>query len=194
MKRASAAVAAMLIMASGFAMWSGRALAQTAGSQSAASLVKPKTFVSLDSVPQGKPFEAAVVVDIEKGYHMNSHTPSEAYLIATTLTPQTPAGFQVLDTMYPPGKQIKFEFGEKPLDVYSGSVTVKLKMAVAANAAVGAATIPVVIRYQACSETTCLPPVKVPVDLKVNVVAAGTAVHGVHPEIFGGKSGAAAVK
>jgi thioredoxin:protein disulfide reductase len=187
MKRASAMVAALLTVTSGAAAWTVRTLAQTAGPAPAASLVKPKTFVSLEAVPQGKTFEAAVVVEIEKGYHMNSHKPSEAYLIPTTLTAQAPAGFDVVDTMYPPGKKIKFAFADEALDVYSGSVTVKLKMTAAPNAPVGAATIPLVLRYQACNETTCLPPVKVPVELKVNVAAAGTAAHSAHPEIFSTK-------
>ncbi|MGC1385127.1 MAG: protein-disulfide reductase DsbD domain-containing protein [Candidatus Acidiferrales bacterium] len=173
-----------LLAATGMALGSASVVAQSAGSQTAASLVKPKTFVSLDVVPQGKAFEAAVVVDIQQGYHMNSHTPSEAYLIPTSVTATPPAGFKVVDTIYPPGKQIKFQFSDKPLDVYSGSVTVKLKLAADAGAPVGAARIPVVLRYQACSETTCLPPVKVPVDVKVNVAASGTAAHATHPEIF----------
>jgi thioredoxin:protein disulfide reductase len=192
MRRMNAVAAALLIVASGAATFSSRAVAaraaQSAGSQTAASLVKPQTFISLDAVPQGKEFEAAVVVAIQQGYHMNSHTPSEAYLIPTTLTATPPAGFKVVDTMYPPGKQIKFQFSEKPLDVYSGSVTVKLKLAADASAPVGAATIPVVLRYQACSETTCLPPTKVPVDVKFNVAASGTAVHPAHADIFSTKA------
>jgi thioredoxin:protein disulfide reductase len=196
MKRMNAVAGAVLILASGAAIAPQNVLshavaahaAQSAGSQTAASLVKPQTFISLDAVPQGKEFEAAVVVAIQQGYHMNSHTPSEAYLIPTTLTATPPAGFKVVDTMYPPGKQIKFQFSEKPLDVYSGSVTLKLKLAADASAPVGAATIPVGLRYQACSETTCLPPTKVPVDVKFNVAASGTAVHLAHADIFSTKA------
>jgi DsbC/DsbD-like thiol-disulfide interchange protein len=162
--------------------------AQSAGSQTAASLVKPETFISLDAVPQGKPFEAAVVVAIQQGYHMNSHTPSEAYLIPTTLTATPPAGIKLVDTVYPPGKKIKFQFADQPLDVYSGSVTVKLKLSADASAAVGAATVPIVLRYQACSETTCLPPVKVPVEVKFNVAPAGTATHPAHSDVFSTKA------
>jgi thioredoxin:protein disulfide reductase len=186
MKRIGAigAVAATLVMGAMVSM--PRATAQN---QTAASLVKPETFISLDAVPQGKPFEAAVVVAIQQGYHMNSHTPSETYLIPTTLTATPPAGFKVVDTVYPPGKKVKFPFADQPLDVYSGSVTVKLKLAADASAPVGAATIPVVLRYQACSETTCLPPVKVPVDVKFNVAAAGTAAKPAHADIFSSKAG-----
>jgi len=192
MKRTSAIVAAVVILSGGAAVASSRSLTaraiQSGPSQTAASLVKPQAFISLDSVPQGKPFEAAVVVAIQQGYHMNSHTPSEAYLIPTTITATPPAGVKLVDTVYPPGKKIKFQFADEPLDVYSGSVTVKLKLAADASAAVGATTIPVVLRYQACSETTCLPPVKVPVDVKFTVAAAGSAAKPAHADIFSAKS------
>jgi thiol:disulfide interchange protein DsbD len=162
--------------------------AQTA-QQNAIAVVKPAAFVSLDKVPRGKEFQAAVVVQIAQGYHMNSHTPSEAYLIPTSLTAQAPAGFQVVDTLYPAGRQMKFSFSpDKPLDVYSGSVTLKLKLLAQNDAPLGAATIPVVLRYQACSDSTCLPPVKVPIDVKLEVGAAGSAAHSVHLEIFSAKT------
>jgi hypothetical protein len=186
MKRGSAFVAAVLAAASGVAGWTVRAQDE-AGSRTPASLVTTKTFTSVEAVPQGKEFEAAVVVDIAKGYHMNSNKPSEAYLIATTLTPTPPAGFKLVDTMYPPGKKIKFQFTETPLDVYSGSMTVKLKLVAGAGTTVGANAIPAVLRYQACSETTCLPPVKVPVNIAVVVAPAGTAAHPAHPDIFSTK-------
>ena len=38
-------------------------------------IVATKTYVSLDPVPRGKEFQAAVVVKINSGYHMNSHKP-----------------------------------------------------------------------------------------------------------------------
>jgi hypothetical protein len=158
---------------------------ESAAVPSAASIVKAHSFVSIEPVPQGKEFQAAVVAEIRSGYHVNSHKPSDEYLIATTLTPQLPAGFKLLDTIYPAGRQEKFSFSpDKPLDVYTGSVTVELRLVVATGAAVGAVKIPVVLRYQACNDTTCLPPVKIPVELSVDVAAAGTPAHAVHPEIF----------
>ena len=76
MKRASAIAAAVVILQGGVMLRASRVVAQSGPSQTAASLVKPQAFISLDAVPQGKPFEAAVVVAIQQGYHMNSHTPS----------------------------------------------------------------------------------------------------------------------
>src|SRR5581483_9340171 len=70
---------------------------------SAASVVKPRAVVSLDPVPRGKEFQAAIVVEIARGFHMNSHKPTDEFLIPTTLTPQLPPGFQLKDTVYPNG-------------------------------------------------------------------------------------------
>jgi DsbC/DsbD-like thiol-disulfide interchange protein len=149
------------------------------------AVVKPRAFVSLAPVPRGKEFQIAVAVDIAHGYHMNSHHPADKYLIPTTLTPKLPTGFELLDTIYPAGRVEKFSFSpDKGLDVYSGSVTLKLRLIAHNDAPIGAVTLPITLRYQACNDTTCLPPVKVPVDVRVDVAAAGTATHAAHPEIF----------
>lgn len=152
----------------------------------AATIVKPHVFVSLEPVPREKEFEAAIVVDIQRGYHMNSHKPNDPYSIPTTVTPALPSGIELRDTAYPDGRLEKFSFSSKQMDVYSGSVTLKLKLAAKADAALGATTIPVTLRYQACNDTACLPPVKVPVNVKFEVAAAGTKARPAHPEIFAG--------
>jgi DsbC/DsbD-like thiol-disulfide interchange protein len=163
-----------------------RALPQGASAlPSASSIVKPRSVVSLDPVPRGKEFQVALIVEIARGFHMNSHKPSEEYLIPTTLTPQLPAGFQLKDTIYPSGRLEKFSFSpNKPLNVYTGSVTLKLRLAAEANAPLGAVTIPVTLRYQACNDAACLPPVKVPVIVQFRVAAAGSRTQAVDPALF----------
>jgi hypothetical protein len=110
---------------------------------SPAAVVKPQTFVSIEPVPRGKSFEIAVVAEIAKGFHMNSHKPTDPYLIPTTLTPQLPSGFDVADTIYPDGHQEKFSFSpNKPLNVYTGKVILRLKLTAHPDAALGPTTIP----------------------------------------------------
>lgn len=164
----------------------GNALVSTQDAlPSPAAVVKPQVFVSLEPVPRGKSFEIAVVVEIVKGFHMNSHKPTDPYLIPTTLTPQLPAGFDVADTIYPDGREEKFSFSpNKPLNVYTGKVVLRLKLRAHPDAALGATTIPITLRYQACNDTTCLQPVKIPVDAKFQVAAAGTKSHAAHADIF----------
>ena len=152
---------------------------------SPSAVVKPATYVSLQPVPRGKEFQIAIVIEIARGFHMNSHKPSDQYLIPTTLTAQLPAGFQIRDTIYPEGRLEKFTFSpNKPLEVYTGTVTFRLRVAAGADAALGATTIPIVLRYQACNDTTCLQPVKVPVVVKLEVAGSGAKSRAVHSEVF----------
>jgi DsbC/DsbD-like thiol-disulfide interchange protein len=175
----------------GFLLMSGTATAlaqEAAAPPKPSDIVNTKTYVSLDPVPRGKDFQAAVVVKISTGYHMNSHKPSDSYLIPTTLTPQLPSGFTLAEAVYPAGRDEKFPFSpDKPLNVYSGSVTLRLRLTADDKAALGATTIPVTLRFQACNTSACLPPVKVPVNLELQVVAAGGTSHATHPEIFTAK-------
>ena len=162
-----------------------RTLAQEAAPESAASVVKTKVYSSLDPVPRGKEFQIAVVVDIESGYHMNSHKPLDSYLIPTTLTPELPEGFTLADTVYPPGKNLKFPFSpDKPLNVYTQSVILRMRVTAGENAKLGGTPIPITLRYQACNNSACLPPVKVPVTAQIKVAEAGAKTHAEHPEIF----------
>lgn len=183
-----------LVIAAGLtgAAWLGFRATQTAGQEgetmpAAATIVKPHTYVSLAPVPRGQDFEAAIVVDIQRGYHLNSNKPTDPYLIPTTVTPQLPAGIELRDTLYPAGRLEKFSFSpNKDLDVYTGSVMVRLKLAAGASAPLGAAAVPMMLRYQACNDTACLPPVRVPVSVRFEVATEGTKARPMHPEIFVG--------
>ena len=149
------------------------------------TVVKPHVYVSLQPVPRGREFQIAVVADIDSEYHMNSHKPTDAYLIPTTLTPALPKDFELVDTLYPDGRLEKFSFSpNKPLNVYSGSVTLKLVVRAKESAELGEAKIPMTLRYQACNETTCLPPAKLPLEAEFQVAPDGTAAREVHTEIF----------
>jgi DsbC/DsbD-like thiol-disulfide interchange protein len=177
----------LLSGSAGFGLYaSGTAvsLAQTSASNAGAAVVKTQSYISVDQVEQGSAFEAAVVVAIQKGYHVNAHKTSDEFLIPTTLTAQLPAGLKQVETVYPEGHLQKLAFSEKPINVYDGSVTLKMRLQTTAAAAPGETSIPFVLRYQACNDTTCLPPVKVPVELKLKIAPAGTKAHPTHPEIF----------
>ena len=158
---------------------------QDGGLPSPSAVVEPHAYVSLAPVPREKEFEVAVQAEIARGFHVNSHTPSEAYLIPTTLTPHLPAGIELAGEDYPEGRLVEFTFSPgKPLSVYTGSVTIRLRLSAEAHAPLGATTIPMTLRYQACNSTTCLPPVNLPVSARLEVAAAGTKPRAAHPEIF----------
>jgi DsbC/DsbD-like thiol-disulfide interchange protein len=174
--RISALTAILLACAAGLA-------AQDA-TQTARQVVHPTAYVSANPVPRGGSLQLAVVAVITTGYHVNANKTSDEFLIPTTIDAQLPAGLRSVQTIYPAGKLKNLSFSDKPVNVYDGAVTLLMKLHVAPDAPLGDVQIPVTIRYQACSDTTCLPPVKLPVTVSLNVGAAGTKPRPQHPEIF----------
>src|SRR6266853_157736 len=69
----------------------------------AASVLQPQAYVSLQPVPRGRAFEIAVVAKISPGFHINSHVPSEDYLIPTKIQAALLPGIALVETIYPRG-------------------------------------------------------------------------------------------
>lgn len=158
---------------------------ESASLPAATSVVKPHAYISVEPVPRGRNFQVAVVAEIARGFHMNSHHPSDEYLIPTTLMADFPAGVVLLDTVYPKGRDERFSFSpDKPLNVYTEGVTLRLFLAAQPEAPLGATTISMELRYQACNDTTCLPPAKIPLSVKVEIARPGARTRALHPEIF----------
>lgn len=165
-------------------------LALLAGAQSlsnlprASDVVKPRAYVSLEPVPRGRTFEIAVVAEVMKGFHINANKVLEEYLIPTTVQADLPKGFRVVETAYPEGQLQKFDFSEKMLNVYDGTVTLRMKVEALADAPLGAASPSLTLRYQACNDRACLPPVKLPVTVQLTVAEAGAKATPVNTQIF----------
>jgi len=135
-------------------------------------IARPQAYVSPAPVRRGSTFQVTVEIGILPGFHVNANKPSEDYLIPTVLAAKPPAGFKELATTYPPGVPKKLSFMNKPLLVYTGKFTVHAKFAAERNAPLGKVTLPFVLQYQACNDAVCLQPVRIPVDVTVNVSGA----------------------
>jgi thiol:disulfide interchange protein DsbD len=148
-------------------------------------VVKPEIYASLEPVGRGSSFQIAVVMKIRPGFHVNAREKSEVYLIATDLKATLPAGFTSGEVSYPKGKLEKFAFSKIPLNVYQDTVILRMPVTALASAPLGEQHIPLKLRYQACSNELCLPPVTLPLDATLNVAASASAAKPAHSEIFG---------
>lgn len=147
-------------------------------------VVKPEVYASMEPAARGSSFQIAVVMNIRPGFHVNAREKSEEYLIATDLQAQPPSGFTGGDVVYPKGKLEMFTFSKKPLNVYQGTVVLRLPMNALASAPLGEQHIPLKLRYQACSTELCLPPTTLPLDARVNIADSAAEAKPAHPEIF----------
>src|SRR5438477_11206892 len=146
-------------------------------------VVKPETYDEHDPAARCSAFEIAVVMKIRPDFHVNAREKSEAYPIATDLKAELPAGFHGGEVSYPKGKLEKFTFSKTPLNVYQGTLILRLPITTLANAPLGEQHIPLKLRYQACSTELCLPPTSLPLDAVVNIASASEAKPA-HSEIF----------
>ena len=148
-------------------------------------VVKPGVYASLDPAGRGSSFQIAVVLKIRPGFHVNAREKSEDYLIATDLKAELPSGFSSGEVSYPKGKLEKFAFSKIPLNVYQGTVILRMPVTALATAPLGEQHIPLKLRYQACSNELCLPPVTLTLDAPLNVAASTSDAKPAHAEIFG---------
>ena len=150
----------------------------------AKEVVSPTAFASLEPAARGKTVQLAIVLKIRNGFHINAHEASADYLIATNVTAEPPKGFKAGDVVYPKGELHSFSFTKTPLNVYQDKVVVRMPVSVSPDAPTGAQHIPLKLRYQACNDELCLPPVKLDVDAVVNVAADPSASRPAHSELF----------
>ena len=111
---------------------------------------------------------AKITFRLSPGYHTNSNTPSEEYLIPLRLT-WNPGPVEAGKIDYPEGRPEKYSFSEKPLSVYTGSFEITTRFKAPSSAPKGRHTVQGKLRFQACSDTACFPPKTIPVELAVNI-------------------------
>jgi Disulphide bond corrector protein DsbC len=172
-----------VLICSAMPLFSGVSLPQDK-TPSPRDVVSPAVYVSAEPAARGVPFQVAVVFKIRPGFHVNAREKSADYLIATDLRAEVPAGFEAGDVVYPKGQLHTFTFSKNPLNVYEGTVILRMPVTPLANAPVGVQQIPLKLRYQACSTAICLPPVTIDLQAPINIVASPTAAKPSHAELF----------
>lgn len=160
------------------------ATAQSSGISSTASKVQMSVHGSTDLIPAGASARIALALTIEDSWHVNSHTPTYDYLIATALELEPVEGIIVSDLRYPPGHLQQFDFAEDPLSTYDKSVTIFVTLRVSEKLEPGDYRVPAKLRLQACNDQVCLAPSTMPVDILLSVVPPGTQVSDQFPELF----------
>jgi hypothetical protein len=116
------------------------------------------------TVAAGKPSPVTLHFRIASGLHINSHTPSEDYLIPTTFSIPDDAGVRLDKAEYPAGILITLPADPKTkLSVYSGDFSVQARIV----STPGNHLVEAKLHYQACNDTQCLPPKTIPVAIDV---------------------------
>jgi DsbC/DsbD-like thiol-disulfide interchange protein len=126
----------------------------------------------------GSKVQLAVDLTIGAGWHVNSHTPSEPYLIPTNVTLMASRG-DLSAVRYPKDVERRFEFSDKPLRVYEGTVRFEADLDAPAGVSTGDdLRVTGEISYQACNARQCFAPAKIPLEATVAVRASASSSGG----------------
>lgn len=145
------------------------------------SVAEIYSVFSYASARPGETYPAAVVIEMEPGWHINSATPYQDWLIPLELMIDTVPGLTPGNIIYPPGSD--FLLADETMSVLSGKTIVYYQIAVAPDAPQRDIRLPVKIAYQPCDDKKCLQPAEMEVDLLVTVGNEGEPVA---EEIFSG--------
>ena len=115
----------------------------------------------------GKPQSVTLHFRIAPGLHINSHTPSDKFLIPTVFSVPQGSGISLADTRYPQG--VEYILPADPstkLNVYTGDFAIETRLV----ATPGDHLVQARLRFQACDENACMPPrtITAPIDVIAN--------------------------
>ena len=125
--------------------------------------------IAPDKIKKGRVVRASVVMDIPAGLHVQSSKPLDKFLIATKLDVETPSGMKVGPISYPRPLMRKLKFSKGMVAVYEGKSTIRFNVTVPANYSGGSGEIKGKLRFQACNDEACFPPVTSEVKMWLNV-------------------------
>ena len=147
-------------------------------------------FFSVDPAQQGSTFQAAIVLDIPEGLHVNSNRPLGKYAIPTVVKVEAPRGLKVTPVVYPAGRVRVFRLGdgapEDRLAVYEGRAVARFSVSVPADYELGVARVRVSVRFQSCNDEVCFPPATRELVLPIAIVGRDTPVNHINGQYFGG--------
>lgn len=161
-------------------LFAASAVARAAGAPDPATLLT----VSAATVPGPEAGRGTLRIDarLASGWHVNSHHPSEDYLIPTEVKLDETKAARFGEPRYPEGKKLKFAFSETPLSVYAGQFTVEVPVEWAGSPAPLTGS----VAFQACSDTQCLAPASVKFRAEAEAAPAGRAGSVAAPSASGG--------
>ncbi len=134
-----------------------------------------ESVVTINAIPPpgtltpGQPAVITLELSIRYPYHINSNQPLEDYLIPTTVEFDPRPGVNFGEVTFPPAPVKKLPVLDQPMAVYEGTINITSEFTAESDLSTEAITITGRVRYQACDDTSCLPPVREPFSLQLPV-------------------------
>lgn len=147
-------------------------------------LVSAKAYLSVDKLPAGKTCQVAIVLAIEKDWHINTNPSSPDFLVPTTFTIKSNQKIKLSKVKYPAGHAFRVTGFDEPLQVYEKQAIIRGTLEVPANSAGKEETLELKIKYQACNDKTCIRPTTISLKGKFQIAKPGEQIKQVNQKWF----------
>lgn len=146
--------------------------------------LKASAVASVDKARPGDTFQVAVILEVPKGFHVNSHAPADKSLVGTDVKLTPAKGTTVGAVSYPKGFSKVLALSPQAVSLYEGKVIFRVPVTVAKSTKPGKLVWSGTVNTQPCNDQTCFRPRSVSFSLPLVIAPAGTKVKSVHPELF----------
>lgn len=119
-------------------------------------------------IKRGDTADLTVKADLQSGFHVNSNTPGDDYLIPLKLT-WNKEPLEAEQVNYPKPQMEKLSFSPNPVSVYTGTFAIVTRFKAPPAASPGMAFMNGKLRYQACNNKECLPPRTIDVRVTLDI-------------------------
>ena len=162
----------------------------TASAPPGNEVIQIKTAWSQDRARPGDAIALALVLDIQKGFHINADArqlkPMADFKPYPTKIRVVEAheGLTIEAPRYPEAHPIKVDYASSDLMSFEGKTIIILPIMVEDHLQPGPAVVKIILEYQACSATYCLFPKKITREETIAVIERGAKVTKTNESIF----------
>jgi thiol:disulfide interchange protein DsbD len=150
----------------------------------AENLVSSEAVASLTVFHPGSTGYIAVKAIVIDGWHINSNTPLDKFLIPTELLVHTPEGIELIRILYPEPELGQLQMSESKMSLYHGTILPGAIIRIGRDIQPGDYEITCVLKYQGCNDLTCLEPASSTSRIVIHVGQLSETAEAAWPEIF----------
>lgn len=148
------------------------------------TLVTTEGHLSQNVFHSGSSGYLAITAFITDGWHINSPSPPDSYMIPTLLKVKMPDGIIAVKTLYPEAEEKILKISDSPLPLYEGQVTFGILFKIHEDIKPGNYKIIATLNYQGCNNMTCLQPADSRVEIDLTVTEQNKQPEEINKAIF----------
>ena len=149
--------------------------------------VRARAYLSVDKLPAGSTCQIIVVLNVEKGWHINAKQRKPDVVIPVKMRCKSNNKVELIDVEYPPGKPFRFDGAAADVLVHDGEVQFRGTLQIPKEAGGLTEVMEITINYQACNELGCLPPKDIKLIGKPPIAKHGEIVKPINGKLFNTK-------